>query len=173
MRATVRGISTAVLIACLGLSTAQGAVTPIDQQQILAHSAGVPPLRGLDAAYKRLAQGYRDLNPKMMADQYAENAFYLAPGQEILRGRKAIEQNFTAMLAQARKEGTSLSIFFRIKSRVATKPIVTDIGTYLLVRKREGKEVGRSVGKFVIAARKGAGGLWRFEIDSWSAIKTD
>ncbi|HVF29773.1 MAG TPA: hypothetical protein VNA22_02335, partial [Pyrinomonadaceae bacterium] len=78
---------------------------------------GVAPHAGIDAVYRRFSDGYRKLDPASVASLYTEGALYLAPGQNIDRGRKKILENFTSFFNSVRSGGGSIEISFRIVDR--------------------------------------------------------
>lgn len=59
-----------------------GGATVATAQNSPVLDEGVASHDGLDAIYRRFAEGYKKLDPATVANLYSETAAYLAPGKE-------------------------------------------------------------------------------------------
>lgn len=59
---------------------------------------GVAPHDGLDEIYRGFAEGYKKLDPALVANLYSETAAYLAPGKKIEIGRARVLATFYRIL---------------------------------------------------------------------------
>lgn len=129
---------------------------------------GVTAHAGVDEIYRRFNEGYRKLDAAQVAGLYTEDALYLAPGTDIQRGRKVIEEVFTSFFRSVRESGARLEITFQIVGRSASNDLATDVGIYTLTLSKEGSPPRSSRGKFVTVARRDRDGVWRFQVDTYN-----
>jgi ketosteroid isomerase-like protein len=116
-----------------------------------------------DAAYGRFSEGYRTADAAMVANLYTEDAFYLQPGTDVLRGRAAILAAFDAFLGPFRARGEAgPAITFEFLERRIAGDIGYDIGYYLFD--------GLRAGKFTVLWRRDADGVWRIHSDGYSGL---
>ena len=148
---------------------ASAAASPPDAAVV--HQDGVAAHDGLDQVYSRFAAAYRRLDVEAVAALYAADALYLAPKSPVVRGRDDIAARFASMFGRSREQGVSLDISFTIVAREVAGDLAWDVGTYRLVRRKDGTEVRRSAGKFAVVARRDAAGTWRFQLDSYSGLE--
>lgn len=138
-------------------------------------SAGSPPeaaaamqdtaaiSREFDAAYARFTEGYRTADAAMVANLYTEDAFYLQPDSDVLRGRPAVLAAFEAFLGPFRERGEpGPDISFEFLERRIAGDIGYDIGYYLFF--------GQRSGKFTVVWRRDADGVWRIRSDGYSGL---
>jgi uncharacterized protein (TIGR02246 family) len=161
-------------LAALAGESGAGAAEPT------ASTAAPPPLllaegvaahAGVDAIYHRFAAAYDHLDAAAVADLYTPDALYLAPGNEVMRGRAAIGDSFAGFFDSVRAEGGRLAIRFEVLDRVVAPGMVSDVGHFLLTRSGDGGGGGGMRGKFSVVAREGADGAWRFHVDSYSGVE--
>jgi uncharacterized protein (TIGR02246 family) len=117
----------------------------------------------LDSAYATFSEAYRTADPKLVANLYADSAFYLVPGDTIVRGRETIETIFASFLVPAAQSdsGRPRIAFDIVDRRVsAAGDLATDIGYYILN--------DRFRGKFIVIWRRDASGRWRIHADGYS-----
>ncbi|HEX7180663.1 MAG TPA: DUF4440 domain-containing protein [Thermoanaerobaculia bacterium] len=124
----------------------------------------------IDAIYTAFVRGYEALDPAVVAGFYAEDAVYLPPGDDILRGRPAIQQSFAQFFDSVRREGGGLRISFEIVERKVSGDLAYDVGYYRLERIAGGKAGTPSTGKFVVVAGKEEGGVWRIRVDAFNSM---
>lgn len=135
------------------------------------HGPGAAAHPGLDAIYATFSKGYETLDPAAVANLYTEDALYLQPGDDILRGRKGILANFTGFFDSVRKSGSTVRIRFEIVDRQVSENLATDLGYFILTRSaKEGRE-NTNRGKFVVVARKQKDGTWLIHVDGYSGIE--
>ena len=117
----------------------------------------------LDSAYATFSEAYRTADPKLVAGLYGDSAFYLVPGDTIVRGRETIETIFAGFLVPfAQSDSGRPRIAFDIVDRrvSAAGDLATDIGYYILN--------DRFRGKFIVIWRRDANGRWRIHADGYS-----
>jgi ketosteroid isomerase-like protein len=121
--------------------------------------------REMDAAYARFTEGYRTAHAATVANLYTEDAFYLQPGSDVLRGRPAVLAAFESFLGPFRERGEAgPEITFEFLERRIADDIGYDIGYYLFA--------GQRAGKFTVVWRRGADGVWRIHSDGYSDLPT-
>ena len=119
--------------------------------------------REMDAAYARFTEGYRTADAAMVANLYTEDAFYLQPGSDVLRGRPAVLAAFESFLGPFRERGEAgPEITFEFLERRIAGDIGYDIGYYLFA--------GQRAGKFTVVWRRDADGVWRIHSDGYSGL---
>jgi len=121
--------------------------------------------------YQRFSAAYATLDAQRVAASYAEDAFYLPPAGDILRGRAAIAERFESRFRKAREQGWTCRITFEFVDRVAAGDIRSDIGYYTIVTSEPGGHTERFRGKFLKVWRRDADGIWRIHADSYSAAE--
>lgn len=146
-------------------------VVQAEDDPVVRHHAGVEPHAGLDAVYQTFHEGYRTLTPETVAGLYTEDALYLSPSRDVRRGRPAIEDDFRSYFDQVREDGGRLRIRFEILDRAVSGDLAYDVGYYILERTSE-DDTHVNKGKFVVVARRGADGAWKFHVDGFSGVPT-
>ena len=137
----------------------------------VTHEADVNPHKEIDAIYQRFQMAYEKLDAEMVAELYTDDALYLVPDNDVMRGRENIRKNFAAFFDYNKHRGTKLSISFMILRRSVQGDLGYDVGIYTLQSIKDGKILGEDQGKFVVITRKMKNGSWKFELDSYSALK--
>jgi uncharacterized protein (TIGR02246 family) len=143
------------------------------QNNSLKLEKGVAPHTAIDTIYAEFSRAYATLDADLVTNLYAEDAAYLAPGNDIQTGRSEIRKGFASFFDWVKREGRTMTISFRIVQRRIEKNIGYDVGVYTIVQQKDGKEVGTGSGKFVVVAVKGKGGQWRFQVDGYSDLKPE
>src|SRR5437773_6668137 len=105
----------------------------------LALDGDVPAHEGLDALYRRVAEGYRHLDAAAVASAYDEAAFYLPHDLGMQKGRQAIERDFASFFAWSRQSKDQLRVSFRIVDRKVNDRLAYDVGIHTLQRLHEGR----------------------------------
>ena len=130
----------------------------------------VTPHEGLDAIYRRFAEGYKKLDPAMVANLYTETAAYLQPGTEIEIGREKVLASFTKFFDSVRQRNGRLEISFRIVQRQAQQNFAYDVGIFTLTSTSDKGEQRTSKGKFLVVAKPEKDGVWRFQVDGYNDL---
>lgn len=164
----MRHIFFATLLLFLGLSGVAAAQSPE-----LSLRSGVSAHEGVDGIYRRFSDAYRTLNIDLIADQYTQSAAYLVPDDDVSIGRENIRPGFKRFFDSVRANGQSMTISFDIVQRSVDKNMGYDVGIYTLRTVKDGKEIGKGQGKFVVVAVKDADGKWRFQVDGYSGLKPE
>jgi uncharacterized protein (TIGR02246 family) len=120
--------------------------------------------------YRRFAEGYKKLDPALVASLYSETAAYLAPGKEIEIGRGKILATFTEFFDSVREKNGRLEISFRIAQRQAEQNLACDVGTYTLTSFSDQGESHTSKGKFMVVGKREKDGVWRFQVDGYNDL---
>jgi uncharacterized protein (TIGR02246 family) len=131
---------------------------------------GVKPHREIDAVYSSFTKGYRDLNVDLVADLYAEDANYLAPGKMMTDGRIKIRESFASFFDYVKKEGQTMEIKFRILHREVDQKLGFEVGIYTINSFKDGKQIGTGQGKFLVVTKK-IGNKWYFRFDGYSNLE--
>ncbi len=149
-----------------GITLAQTART------VVTHDKGVAAHSGIDAIYQRFNEGYRALDPAMVAGQYTDDALYLAPGGDVQRGRETILGGFRTFFDVLKRDGASAEITFQILERRISGDVAYDVGIYTLTTTKAGTEPRPGRGKFVTVAHRMKDGTWRFHVDAYNDLPT-
>lgn len=158
-------------VGCLFMITQAAARQTKPEAQALTLDPGVAAQAGVDEIYRRFNEGYRKLDAAQVAGLYTEDALYLAPGSDIQRGRKVIEDQFASFFRSVQNDGARLEISFQIVARQVSNDLAYDVGIYTLTRLKEGELPRSSRGKFVTVARRERDGMWRFQVDGYNDLK--
>ena len=138
----------------------------------VTHETGVKPHKEIDAIYQRFQLAYEKLDAEMVAGLYTDDALYLVPDNDVMRGKENIRKNFSVFFDYNRNQGRKLNITFRILKRSVQGELGYDVGIYTLQSSKDGKILGEDQGKFVVVTRKMKDGTWKFELDSYSGLKS-
>lgn len=141
-------------MALAGLALGCAAPPPTDTRAVAA---------ALDSGYATFSEAYRTADPKLVANLYADSAYYLAPGDTIVRGRETIETIFAGFLvpfAQSDTGGPRVTFDIVDRRVSAAGDLATDVGYYTLN--------DRFRGKFIVIWRHDASGRWRIHADGYS-----
>lgn len=137
---------------------------------VVTRAEGVVPSAGLDGVYARLSAAYRALDAEAASAVYTEDVSYLPPGSPVLDGRAEARGSFAAFFESLRKEGRSAEISFEVLSRGTSADLGWDVGIFTLRTAKEGTEPSTMRGKFVVVARRGADGTWRWQVDAYNDL---
>lgn len=170
MRFSTRSALCVSVCAALTLFVAPG-ILAVDPPA-LVHDEGVAPVAELDEIYEQYSQAYSRLDAQGAAALYTRDALYLQPGRAIQQGRTPIQESFARFFQHSRVVGLQLRISFRIMARQVSSGLAYDVGIFTLITSRNGEEVGRSLGKFVIVSRPDSDGTWKFQVSSHSDLST-
>lgn len=135
---------------------------------VVSHAPSVAPHAGIDAVYQRFDAAYQALSAEAVAALYTDDALYLSPASDVLRGRANVENAFRPMFDQAKSDGSKLRIRFEILDRGVQGDLGYDVGYYLLERTASDGTATTSKGKFTVVAKRGQDGTWRFHVDGYS-----
>ena len=120
-----------------------------------------------DALFEMLAEAYEQKDADRAAAVYGEDAAYMGPRGDTIRGRHAIRASFEELFERAKERGDELTLSFEHVERAVEGRLAYETGYYTLTRR--GPEGERSsVGKFVVVARFTKGKGWSFQVDSYS-----
>lgn len=143
------------------------------QNQELILGKGVSPHKGIDAVYAQFSEAYRTLDTGKVSALYTEGAAYLPPNNDILQGREQIRPTFQSFFDWMKKEGRTMTISFQIVQRMVDSKLAYDVGIYTIRQYKDGKEVSKGGGKFVVVAVRGKGGKWLFQVDGYNDLKPE
>ena len=121
--------------------------------------------------YQRFSAAYATLDPQRVVAVYAEDAFLLPPGGDIVRGRAAIAERYESRFRKAREKGWTCRITFELVDRIAAGDIRNDIGYYTTVTTDRSGHVETFRGKFSKVWRRGTDAVWRIRSDSYSSAE--
>jgi uncharacterized protein (TIGR02246 family) len=120
-------------------------------------------------AYDRFAAAYATLDAERVSSLYTEDAFYLPPSDDMVRGRDAIRDRYARAFDQSRKQGHTRRITFELMDRVVAGDVRNDIGYFTIITTDPDGHAERFRGKFLKVWRRGADGVWRIQADSYSS----
>ncbi len=166
MVSLVLSLAVIVTITLFPISMTGGRMSAQAPENELILDKGVSPHSELDEIDRRFSEGYKKLDPAVVASLYSDDAFYLSPGSDVQRGRKFIEEEFANFFRSVGDRSARLEISFGILERRVCGALAYDVGIFTLVQVREGNEPRRSMGKFVVVARRMRDSSWRFQVDS-------
>jgi putative oxidoreductase len=147
--------------AAVGAVTASPAPSTAEEREAFA---------AWDALYETFRRAYAEADAAAVAAVYAEDAFYLGPRRDVVRGRAAIRDVFAPFL-EAAPPGT-YDVTFEILEREVSGDLGYEVGRYdLRSRKAEGE--GRARGKFTVVWKRGPDGAWRIQSDTYSGLGED
>jgi uncharacterized protein (TIGR02246 family) len=161
------GIGSLVTLTCVATLGLAAENAP---QSALVLDGGVAPHKGLDEIYGRFSEGYKKLDPAIVANLYTETAAYLQPGGEIDIGRTKVLETFTKFFDSTKQKNGRLEISFRVAQRQAVQDMAYDVGIYTLTSFRENGETRVSKGKFFVVAKPEKDGVWRFQVDGYNDL---
>lgn len=134
---------------------------------------GVAAHKEIDAIYAQFSEAYRTLDVEKVTVLYTENAAYLAPNQDIQQGQAQVRENFKDFFDYIKKENRTMTISFQIFQRKTEEKMGYDVGVYTIRQFKDGKEIGKGQGKFVVVAVREKSGKWRFQVDGYSDLKPE
>jgi uncharacterized protein (TIGR02246 family) len=143
------------------------------QNPELTLEKGVSPHKGIDPVYAQFSEAYRTLDTAKVSSLYTENAAYLPPNSDILVGREQIRPSFQSFFDWIKKEGRTMTISFQIVQRMVDTKLAYDVGIYTIRQYKDGKEVNKGSGKFVVVAILGKDGKWQFQVDGYNDLKPE
>jgi uncharacterized protein (TIGR02246 family) len=158
----------AIIVLVLGSFSAYSQSPAKQIVNVLTLEQGVVSHKGLDDIYLRFAEGYKTLDPAAVANLYTENAAYLPPGGDVMKGRQNIAKSFVGFFDSVEQRKGRLQISFRIVQRQVDTKLAYDVGIYTLTSFNDKGESTAGSGKFVVVAKRGEDGIWRFQVDGYS-----
>ncbi len=145
-------------VPCLGLiACAQQA-----EQEAVDMEALAAAMAAIEADWK---QAYEAGDAAGVASLYAEDAVYLAPYMDAIRGRAAIETRMAETMGAMSERRITIERF----DAGAAGDLAYGIGTYALEMYMAGVEEPMSdTGKYVTIAKLGADGAWKIYAHIWN-----
>lgn len=157
-----------VLALALALGGLLGVGAAAAGSPALTLAEGVEAHAGIDAIYARFSEGYRTLDAAKVAELYTDDASYLAPGRDLLRGRAAIEKSFEEFFADVKERRQRAEISFEVLERETAGSLGYEVGIYTLrFHGADRQAVNR--GKFVVVTRCEEK-TCRFQVDGFSSL---
>jgi uncharacterized protein (TIGR02246 family) len=125
--------------------------------------------RALTAQYAQFSKAYANRWPDTVAAVYAPDAIYLAPDQEVIRGRDSIRATFASfLLAQS---GPGPVVTFEIVERRFTPNLVTELGYYHMGPAGSDPATLPRGGKFTVVWARQRDGAWLIQSDNYSGLR--
>ena len=121
--------------------------------------------------YAKFTEGYRRADPKMVADLYTRDAFYLQPGSKIERGYDYVLNTFS-FLNSFKSRPVGPTIGFEILDRQVSGDLGWDIGYYRM--NQDGSPItaaDQPDGKFIVLWKRGTDGQWKIFADGYSDVR--
>jgi ketosteroid isomerase-like protein len=145
------------------LACAAAPLRPCDAQDTLAIS------RALTANYATFSRAYANRWPDTVTALYAADAVYLAPNQEVVRGRDAIRAVFGFLTQQT---GPGPVVVFEISERRYGRDHVNELGYYRMGPAGSDPATLPRVGKFTVVWGRQRDGSWRILSDNYSFVQS-
>jgi uncharacterized protein (TIGR02246 family) len=125
--------------------------------------------RALTAQYAQFSKAYANRWPDTVAAVYAPDAVYLAPDQEVIRGRDSIRATFASfLLAQS---GPGPVVTFEIVERKYSAQSVTELGYYRMGPAGSDPATLQRGGKFTVVWARQRDGRWLIQSDNYSFLR--
>ena len=120
-----------------------------------------------DDRYDRFSAAYASLDPDRIAAMYTDDALYLGPAGEIVRGRAAIRERHAGSSEGNSERRHVRRITFDFIDRVDAGDVRNEVGYYTITTSMPGHATTFR-GKFVKVWRRASDGVWRIHTDSYS-----
>lgn len=147
------------LIPCSGLIACAPQAA---QEEAVDIEAIIAAMADMESAWK---QGYDRGDAAAVASLYAEDAIYLAPYMDAVRGRSAIE----ARLAETMGRMSARQVTIQRSDAGAAGDLAYGIGTFTLEMRMAGaREPVNDNGKYITIAKRGADGSWKIYAHIWN-----
>jgi len=125
--------------------------------------------RALTAQYAQFSKAYANRWPDTVAAVYTTDAIYLAPNQEVIRGRDSIRATFARfLLAQT---GPGPVVTFEIVERRYSTNSVTELGYFRMGPAGSDPARLERGGKFTVVWVRQRDGAWLIQSDNYSALR--
>jgi|GEM_PF-466330 len=125
--------------------------------------------RALTAQYAQFTKAYANRWPDTVAAVYAPDAIYLAPDQEVIRGRDSIRATFASFLLG--QSGPGPVVTFEIVERRYTQNLVTELGYYHMGPAGSDPATLPRGGKFTVIWARQRDGAWLIQSDNYSGVR--
>lgn len=134
--------------------------------RVLAQEATTEAEGVFEEAYAAFSAAYRAGDAEAVAALYADDAFYLAPGDEIERGDVGRHFGFLSSF----EPGAGPIIEFEVVDRDVSGGLAYDIG-YFTFRQDGAPAESAGRGKFIVIWKRGEDGVWRIHADGYSEVE--
>jgi ketosteroid isomerase-like protein len=142
------------------------AATAAAGSRALAQEGPAEAERAFEEAYAAFSAAYRAGDAGAVTELYADDAFYLAPGNEIERGDIGRHFGFLSSF----EPGAGPVIEFEIVDRDISGDLAYDIG-YFSFRRADAPAESAGRGKFIVIWKRGDDGVWRIHADGYSDVE--
>ena len=153
MRSTLSALAILVLLASAAVAVAADATTE-------ARNA-------IEKANARFTKEFEQHNAAAIAAMYTEDSIVLPPGQEMVKGRPAIEQFWKSTMNAGVKSAVLTTLDVTISGDLAV-----EVGTVELAIAPEGKSAAKSFAKYLVVWKR-EGGAWKLHRDIWSELPSE
>lgn len=133
--------------------------------RVLAQEAAAEAEGAFDEVYAAFSAAYRAGDAEAVAALYADDAFYLAPGDEIERGDVGRHFGFLSSF----EPGAGPVIEFEVVDRDISGGLAYDVG-YFTFRQDGAPAESAGRGKFIVIWKRGEDGVWRIHADGYSEV---
>lgn len=117
----------------------------------------------IEANLLKVSQAVADADAAAVAAWYTDEATLLPPDAEIVQGKQAIEDFWSARL------GSGFTIEFTTRQVEGAGSLAYETGRYTSTRPSEGQEPVQTSGKYVVVWQKGSDETWRAHVDIWTS----
>lgn len=151
---------------CLSFAAAVFSVSCAPQEaEEQAPGTDVQAVRAaIEQVNQQFVEAFKAGDVATMASLYAEDAVVLAPGEEMVHGRAAIQESMAAQLPPGVQEFSLATMHVGAEGSLAY-----EVGTYSLTFQPEGQPSVSDAGKYVVVWERQADGSWKLKADIWNS----
>jgi len=120
----------------------------------------------LNGLYETLAKGAAAADAATIAGAFADDALLLYNDKGPAMQAAAFRASLTAMSERLKTDKVALVSEYRIERRIVSGDLAVDNGVLRRTLKKADGTAQTQYAKFVVAARRGAGGNWRIVTDA-------
>jgi uncharacterized protein (TIGR02246 family) len=147
-------------------AAAMAAATEGTPPEASESSDSVAKVGTIDDVFLAFSEALERLDAAAVADLYAEDALYLPPDGDVVRGREAIRGIFEPFFAKVAENGDRIHVSFVHTERKIDDILAYDVGYFTLTR-TSGDEKNSGRQKFAVVLRRGDG-EWRMQVYAYS-----
>ena len=133
----------------------------------VAADATTEARNAIEQANARFTKEFEQHNAAAIAAMYTEDAVVLPPGQEMVKGRPAIEQFWKSTMNAGVKSAVLTTLDVTISGDMAV-----EVGTVELTIAPEGKPATKSFAKYLVVWKR-EGGAWKLHRDTWNDVPSE
>lgn len=134
---------------------------------VVTYADTVPSNHALDQTYEQFDTAFRALDARGVANIYSDDALYLGPFGDIVRGREAIVKEMARGFDEERAHHGTISIAFKVVDRRVSGNVIIDTG-YFTITRTYANETKHTRGKYVNVFERDRNGTWHLRVDMYN-----